>query len=426
MSLLSSLNHSATGSRSLRRVFCRSFSVSTSSFFSPSSTSFISTRRQPQGHSTPKSWLEQLYPAFFTETPIYPNVLRIKSLTSSGSAGPHDLSSLRPPPLPFVPPPQAKKNGRITLLQRLRYRWRRAAALNKFYKQGIAQIWGNEKECTLLRKRLAAAGVSPALAAIYGGSNLTVQGQSISIPQISRREFQLLLRHGSDFARLPGFALVFWLFRSWTPIIAARVPSTCERPSDRSRQLKALCNRYEFFAHSRNDKLENVTDNSHLTITEQGKELHTLSRRRVLRWHYVVVDEPLCKLIPWIPYAWTESAARFFDRRCRDHYRSVLADTVLIMREGGFNTLSADDIYEYCVRCASPTFINYAKQALQNGANPASEAMRKAMVPVLEARAKRMLAIDWTRLHPGLLGLIEPLSRLQDREHSDSVRGRTG
>ncbi|KIW28098.1 uncharacterized protein PV07_07783 [Cladophialophora immunda] len=419
MSLLHRLSDSVSKTGSFGRVFCRSFSISISNF-----SSSTTSRRQPLGHSTPRSWLEEFYPGFFSETPIYPNVLGIKPLSSNGSLS-QDLSSLRLPPLPFVPLPQPNENGRITLLQRFRHRWRKRTALNTFYKRGIAQISHNHKEYTSLFERLPReCALLPDLAALYGGSNLKIQDHSIPMPQISRREFQLLLHHGSDYARVSGFALLFWLFRSWAPLIAPRLPSTCERPEDRSRQLKALCNRFDFFVRNRNDNLDIVTDDSQLNTTERAEEFYTIWRRRLLRWHYVVVNDPLCKLIPWVPYAWTESAARFFGRRCEDHYRSITADTVLIMREGGFNTLSADDIYDYCVRCASPTFISYAKQALQNGVNPANEAMRKAMVPVLEARAKRMLAIDWTRLRPKSLGLIEPLSRLRDREDPDSVWGR--
>ncbi|OAL34883.1 hypothetical protein AYO20_05844 [Fonsecaea nubica] len=418
MSISPCLNHGVSNSRSLSKVFSRSLSISSSHF----TGSFISSVRPPRGRLTPKSWLEELYPGFFTETPTYPDVLRLKPLVPDAPSA-RSLSSLRPPPLPFVPAPQLNKNGRITLLQRLRYRRAKAVALNKFYKQGIAQIWDNHKEYANLCKRLPPE-CPPDVVALYGGSNLKLDNNHIQVPQISRREFQLLLHHGSDYARLPGFTLALWLFRSWASFIAPRIPSTCERPEDRIRQLKALCKRYDFFVRNRNDKLDDVTDDSKMSVTEQLKELDTISRRRLLRWHYVVVDDPLCKLIPWVPFAWTESAARFFGRRFGDHYRSVTADTVLIMREGGFNTLSADDIYDYCVRCASPTFISYAKQALQEGLNPANEAMRKAMVPVLEARAKRMLAIDWTRLRPEVLSLIEPLSRLQDRGHPDSILGR--
>ncbi|KIY03038.1 uncharacterized protein Z520_01504 [Fonsecaea multimorphosa CBS 102226] len=405
MSLVHCLSDSVSSSGSFSRTFSRPFSISTSNF----SASITSTKR-PQRRSTSKSWLEDLSPRFFTDTPIYPDVLRIKPLTSNG-APPQDLSSLRPPPLPFIPPPQSNRNGRITLLQRLRYWWRRAAVMRKFYKQRIAQTRQNRKECALLSKRLPRMFVEhPDRAAIYGGSTFTVNDKSFPIPRISRREFQLLVQYGYD---------------NWGFALAVRALPTSEKPEeDRNRQLKALCNRYDWFARNRNDKLDNVTDNSNLSHTAQAEEVFTLLQRRLLRWHYVVVDDALCKLIPWVPFAWTVYAARFFDRWCADYYRIITADTVLIMRQGGFNTLSADDIYDYCVKCASPTFISYAKQALQDGVNPANEAMRKAMIPVLDARAKRMLSIDWTRLKPHALGRIEPFSRVKDLKQPDSVWGR--
>lgn len=123
---------------------------------------------------------------------------------------------------------------------------------------------------------------------------------------------------------------------------------------------------------------------------------------------------------PYIPrsmstLAWDKIYWKGLARR----HAEILADTVLILREGGFNKLSTEDVVDYCIRSGSLTFLSFARDA-KRGENPTTAAMRRTMVPVLERHAKKLVDCDWTRLHPRYWALQESINRSSNGMAPDS------
>lgn len=161
------------------------------------------------------------------------------------------------------------------------------------------------------------------------------------------------------------------------------------------------CKRCEYMLSKFNDKID-------LVVGDTGKEptAGPLTQfHRYLLWAYTADVSMKLKLLPYIPLRWSAWLAG--PGTLIPRHSEILADTVLILREGGFGKLGAEDICEYAMNCGSTRFWAEAKIALKNGVHPANEAMRKQMVPILEQHAKRMLDVDWTRLDPGYWWLQE-------------------
>lgn len=160
-----------------------------------------------------------------------------------------------------------------------------------------------------------------------------------------------------------------------TPLRSTLLPSVLLQPADRSKELQALCDRYQHFRSHFNDGFEALALNSGVTKEQMAEGNSDLGCRRALRWQYVTQDAWLYKVIPWLPYWSPRTLLKLLRFSSVPYYRSIITDTVLIMREGGFNKLSAEDIYEFCVKCASLSFIEYAQQHhLVSGTDPASKA----------------------------------------------------
>jgi hypothetical protein len=97
----------------------------------------------------------------------------------------------------------------------------------------------------------------------------------------------------------------------------------------------------------------------------------------------------------------------------------ILADTVLILREGGFNKLSTEDVVDYCIRSGSLSFLKFARN-VKRGESPTTAAMRRTMVPILEQHAKKMVDCDWPRLRPSFWAWQEFLNRFANDTAPDS------
>ena len=123
------------------------------------------------------------------------------------------------PPRSTIPPPlnlpeKGDENGLV-------YLYRLGRAYGTFYKDGIKAVWFNRKASKLLRERLQEAGVKDTTTAVKNG-------------QITRSEFQLLMRNDHDIGKLPLFSLLVLVFGEWlvllVPFIPNAVPGTCRIP----------------------------------------------------------------------------------------------------------------------------------------------------------------------------------------------------
>lgn len=124
----------------------------------------------------------------------------------------------------------------------------------------------------------------------------------------------------------------------------------------------------------------------------------------------------------WIPDSWTGSVYNdiMFSGGHGERQFEILADTILILREGGFSKLSAEDIADYCLRSGSFIFFGFVREAVTQKNNPVTEAMRRVVVPRLEQHARRMVECDWQRLPLHLRFMQEQLVRSSDPKAAES------
>ena len=105
--------------------------------------------------------------------------------------------------------------------------------------------------------------------------------------------------------------------------------------------------------------------------------------------------------------------------------REILADTVLIRREGGFDNLEPVEICEYVNKFFCPTFIRGEQKGLKStGKILWSDEFAKRQIPLLEDRASHMLDVDWDRIpesHRFERGLIWDSSSMSILQEMDSV-----
>lgn len=129
------------------------------------SRSASSNSRSPR-RSAPDFWWEH-YIGYVNAKGAFQDV-RIKS-TPIVTA--EDLSFLRPPPIPFVLPPQPDRNGRISLFRRIGHWWETVRTEYTFYEQALARYKENRKEYEIFRMGFHQRWwPNVEYAALYGGT----------------------------------------------------------------------------------------------------------------------------------------------------------------------------------------------------------------------------------------------------------------
>ncbi|KAL6245826.1 hypothetical protein RBB50_006979 [Rhinocladiella similis] len=202
------------------------------------------------------------------------------------------------------------------------------------------------------------------------------------VPDITRREFQLCVRTHHHWWRRP---LVMQL-RDLRSILKSYDTYKAEfwtNAHDARRSLSPLRNLY------RSDVMRSC-------VTPRGRRL--------------LLPFSLVKYIKVFSFSnsWTMAALQVVSTHGqRQRHYEILADTILILREGGFKKLSAEDIADYCLRSGSLNFLEYIREAVEMDANPVTESMRKFMVPILEEHARALLDCDWQRIPYGLRWKVE-------------------
>ncbi|CDO53652.1 Conserved hypothetical protein [Geotrichum candidum] len=129
--------------------------------------------------------------------------------------------------------------------------------LVKLYKNGIVNVWKNNKESKVILKSLLAKDVTELIKSILEKQgieritskieeNKNSEGNTvdIQIPEegnLTRSQYQMLLKTPSDFSKLPIFSVLFAIFMECTPIIVMLVPhvvpSTCLIPRQQKAQV---------------------------------------------------------------------------------------------------------------------------------------------------------------------------------------------
>lgn len=377
---------------------------------------------RPVHHNVNRTWLPPLVDGSLLAQPSYPDI----DLTQRGS--PQHLDQLRPPHQEYVAKPLPDNKGTISLARWISYWYRLSKSRQRFYKEGLRKAWYNKKEADHISARIPFPGNS----ALFGGAKLA-SGEVI--PAITRREFQLLHRAPSDFAKLFPLGFIVYGFGILAPFIIkflpkSLLPGTCLQKHDQFKLFSAWQARHQRMGKE-SWKFFAPTDP---TPARRDYWLHQLF------WHaYVVSSHPLSFLHPFVPHQlrtnpehpfsyfriyyphgqddelWTYPVLSWLRRSVKRYHDHNLQDTALIMREGGFGKLGPLDIYEYCTRTGSQAFSIYCSaNAISSEELPTSRAMVKHMAPILDNYAQYLFSQDWSRLKSEHRSFIEAMTRVWD------------
>lgn len=259
-----------------------------------------------------------------------------------------------PKTLPYelqIPPKDPSKSGfsRLTAIGK---------EYLKLYKTGIINVWKNRKESNAILKRLSAKNTDELISSILEKQSIdrikrniqqtqnpesddnTVKIQSPGEGNLTRAEYQLLLRTPMDFLKLPLFTLTFCIFAEVTPllviIVPTIVPSTCTIPrqqkkdvSNNNKNINAM--KALFQAPENADSLPKFLSRSafNLSTTELAAGVKALNLYSSL-----------------IPMALVSKAS--MQQRLQNHIARIKCDDVLIGWNGGVWNLSTAELLRAC------------------------------------------------------------------------------
>lgn len=127
------------------------------------------------------------------------------------------------------------------------YYWKIGRAYGKFYYTGVKQTWSNIKVARVLRRQIRAANSEhrPNQPRRLIPPMLLTQLEDCAVRgELTRSQFQLLMRDKEDRSKLPLFAIMVAAFGEWLPLIVpfipGRVPRTCRIPKQIQGMRKAI------------------------------------------------------------------------------------------------------------------------------------------------------------------------------------------
>lgn len=386
-------------------------------------------------HKLNPKYTVEVPPLWILKEPIYPDI----DLTQRGS--PQRLDQLRPPHQEYIAKPLPDHKGTVSPARWIKYWYRVGKSQQRFYKEGFWKAWYNKKEADQIRARIP----SPETSALFGGSKAPL---SESVPTITRREFQLLHRAPSDFARLLPLGFIVHVCGIFTPLIVRCVPKsllpeTCLQRDGQVKLLKSWVRRCDWLFRQLQKYWDPTSAESRAGLPQENNSFILL---KLFCHAYVVQSHPLTFLHPYVPWrirvdpkhTWSYlqicvpmgQYVNFLTlglssklQKCVARYHDYnLQDTALIMREGGFGSLDPLDIYEYCVRTGVMIFYKqWATDALRRGELPSSQAMVKHMAPILDTYALYMFSQDWPRIKKEGRFCVDMMTRTTDDRIPGSI-----
>ncbi|KAI1608733.1 hypothetical protein EDD37DRAFT_389136 [Exophiala viscosa] len=380
----------------------------------------------PPRSRRPACFLERFNPTFFSKDPQYPDISTRPEVSRTRNNVPRDLADLRPTPLEqveYVEGPEETEDGRITSYQRFLY-WRRLGkAYYKFYQEGMRKVSANQREREQILSRYKIAQNSMAdvtvtymvLYQLYAGEGMRRRA-SDEVPKLTRREYNICIRTMEDVRNSWPFSFILFFFRGLTPLIhqfiSPLIPGPCRREQDQLRDMKRLFKGWESLERRLNEQDE--------LYAKSRTAAFQVTRRRHMLYTAVLRTSIFSGFAKYIPPSLTWFGMRLYGKGLISRHEQILADTVLIMREGGFSKLSTEDVVDYCIRSGSIAFYEWARKAVERGESYKHAFMERHMVPILEQHAKKMLDCDWPRLSTGSLWKQEIVVRFYDRTAPDS------
>lgn len=341
-----------------------------------------------------------------------------------------DLTLTRPADLETVLPAEPDESGNVPFTAHASYFYRLGKSYVNFYKTGVKNIWNNRKEYKKIKARLGPH--TPEDAALYGGQDVwrqiarrtdnSTEVEIKKIPTITRREYQLCLRTRHDLGKLIPFGIVFAICGEFTPLVilalgSSVVPYTCRIPKQVQHDRRWFEKRLEAQA------AEGVVKAGGSEVVGSLMEPEFLNALAFL--HGV---SPFATLPPIIGKLFF----RFWVRpRLRRRGWEILADTVLIRREGGFGLLEPVEVYEYANKFFCPELVIASRADLYHtGTISWDPEFASVLVEALEERATIMLARDWahdpenSRYHQGLIFESGTLARYMAKEKEFQETGK--
>jgi hypothetical protein len=276
-----------------------------------------------------------------------------------------------------------------------------------FYKTGLKNLMANRREVNELK-----AWINPFSlpgAARYGGTPYqTKQGNTVPIPHISRRDFQLYHRTRADMKKLIPFSLLLLVCGEFTPIallVLGRraVPRVCYLPGQQREEMDDMVSRFKLWKKemAKLTAVSRVENPRHMfDFTPKTARLEHPWRRDLL-FGYLAGQTNFSRL----PFPIMGALYWHFvlQHRLKDYWDKIFCDTILIHREGGFSEMSPLDVYEYASNFGSLTLLTIMERELgKKNYDFINEDLKRRLVPVLEKEAQIMLNEDFTKLSPNL------------------------
>lgn len=276
-----------------------------------------------------------------------------------------------------------------------------------FYKTGLKNLLANRKDMKEIQAWIHPFSL-PA-AARYGGlMHKTKQDNDVPIPYITHRDFQLYHRTRADLRKLIPFGLLLLICGEFTPIALVvlgrrAVPKVCYLPGQQREEIDDAVDRFRLWK-TEMAKLTAGNTPEHpahqLDFTPKTGRLEHPWRRDLL-FAYMVGLTNFYRL----PFPITRGLYWHFilNGRITRYLENIFCDTILIRREGGFEAMSPQDVYEYAKNYGLLTlYIIMERQVANKRYDFVNETLKRTLVPILEAEADLMLQDDFTRLTPNL------------------------
>ncbi|OCT49393.1 hypothetical protein CLCR_04912 [Cladophialophora carrionii] len=336
----------------------------------------------------------------YKEQPAYPSI-PLEGFAPATPISDRDLASTRPAKLETPAPlKQEDYNGQIPIADRARWFFRLGKSYLAFYKTGFKNVWQNYKE---LRKIRAVVGGNRTLEDVvkYGVRGAgTGNDDSVPAPVLTRKDYQLALRTRHDVGKLVPFSIVFAICGEFTPLVilaigSAAVPYTCRIPKQEQGDfLRPVKIQPKYAA-----QVERILGRAAETPQSGAQTPTSMQWRQEFVQAYRLHVNPFSYPAPVLGRWWH---AVYVRPRLQRHCEEVLCDTILIRREGGFDKLSPREVFDWSLKYGLRTLTEYMDDLQREGVpiDPDSPELKKLLLPVVEAEAEYILAVDWERLDP--------------------------
>lgn len=157
--------------------------------------------------------------------------------------------------------------------------------------------------------------------------------------QITRSQFQQMIRNSYDFPRLPGFALLFMLIEELTLLVCYVspyiTPTTCVFPKMMPRYFSRCVSAQKTLKDLRQARSRQETASLN-PFDMSAKEARALSELLMVNAYF--------KTASYL------NSTQFVRQSLLQRYKEITVDNYLILRDGGVDAMSETELFESCLR----------------------------------------------------------------------------